>query len=83
MLLEQLLFGLGNVLIQVPPLYYLGIFILVIVGVTVVSGIFHYHIQKYTFRDYKTGMIRLVYIGGLGILLAIALILLALIFGLS
>jgi hypothetical protein len=83
MLLEQLLFGLVDLLLQVPPLYYLGLFLLIVGGAIVISFVFQFHIKKYTFKDYKTGLMRLVYISGLAILVIIALILLALIFGLS
>lgn len=83
MLIEQLLFALGDAMVQIPPVYYIGIFLLVIVSAGIVTSIFHFHLQKYTFRDYKTGMMKLVYISGLGILSVIALILLGLIFGLS
>ena len=83
MFLEQLIYGLADVLLQVPPVYYLVLFLLIAVGVVIISLIFKFHLRKYTFRDYKTGLMRMVYISGLGILMVIALILLALIFGLS
>jgi hypothetical protein len=83
MFLEPLLFGIVDLLLQVPPVYYLGLFVLIVGGSIVVSFIFQFHIGKYTFKDYKTGLMRLVYISGLAILVVIALILLALIFGLS
>lgn len=83
MLLEQLIFGITNALVQIPPFYYLIMFLLVIAGAVIVSIIFQYHLGKYTFRDYKTGLMRLVYISGLSILTLIALILLALIFEMS
>lgn len=83
MLLEQLIFGIANALVQIPPFYYLIIFLLVMVGAVVVSIIFQYHLGKYTFRNYKTGLMRLIYISGLAILTIIALVLLALIFGIS
>lgn len=80
MLLDQLFFAIGELLLKIPPLYYLLIFILFFVVVIVISLIFKYHLKKYTFQTYKTGMIRLVYISGLGILGMIGLILLGLIF---
>ncbi|MCI5050736.1 MAG: hypothetical protein MRY57_00290 [Candidatus Pacebacteria bacterium] len=83
MLIQQLVDALGSVFLQIPPFYYLLIFLFVMAGSIIVSIIFHYHIQKYTFRDYKTGLMRLVFISGLGILSTIALILLGLIFRLS
>ena len=81
MLIEQLLFGLGELFLNIPPIFYLGLFILVFAVAIVISLIFRYHLKKYTFRDYKTGMMRLIFVAGLMVLAAIALVLLVLIFG--
>ena len=83
MVLEQLFSGLLDILLQIPPLYFLGLFLLITAGAIIISFIFQFHIRKYTFRDYTTGLVRLVYISGLVILIVIALILLLLIFRLS
>lgn len=81
MLLEQLLFGLGELFLSIPPVYYLGLFILVFAIAIVISLIFRFHLKKYTFRDRRTRFIRMIFVSGLIILAIISLILLSLIFG--
>jgi len=83
MLLEQLLYSLGSFLVDIPPQFYLVLFVLCMIGVGIISIILHYHLKKYTFMDHRTGMVRFVYLVGLGVLTILALILLGLIFGLS
>jgi uncharacterized membrane protein YhhN len=78
-MLEQLVFGVGDLLMQIPPLYFVLLFIIFLIASIVVSGIFRFHLNKYTFQDSTIRMTKLIYPSGLGILSGIAFILLGLI----
>ncbi|MFT7328055.1 MAG: hypothetical protein ACI870_000233 [Crocinitomicaceae bacterium] len=80
MIFEQIVYGVGELLVKIPAMFYLILFLIFFVIIVVISVAYKFHLKKYAFRNYTSGIIRLVYISGLGILTLISIILLVIIF---